>query len=142
MQTPRMLSSVRTAAPVLTDAGVGVGVLLDNGEHIGADAVAWTTGFRVPARRPPAGAGRPGRRAGGGRAPVGGRARPGGPGVARGAPLTGQRPGRRAGGGSLFRPVPGSRALSNSSTVPSTGCQNTPGRRRVPAALSFRNRSA
>ena len=26
MQTPRMLSSVRTAAPVLTDAGVGVGV--------------------------------------------------------------------------------------------------------------------
>ena len=26
MQTPRMLSTVREAAPVLTDAGVGVGV--------------------------------------------------------------------------------------------------------------------
>jgi NADH dehydrogenase len=25
------------------------GLLLDNGEHVGADAVAWTTGFRVPA---------------------------------------------------------------------------------------------
>jgi NADH dehydrogenase len=25
------------------------GLLLENGEHVGADAVAWTTGFRVPA---------------------------------------------------------------------------------------------
>jgi NADH dehydrogenase FAD-containing subunit len=25
------------------------GLLLDNGEHVGADTVAWTTGFRVPA---------------------------------------------------------------------------------------------
>jgi hypothetical protein len=36
MQTPRMLSTVRKAAPVLTDAGVGVGVA------VGLLATSWT----------------------------------------------------------------------------------------------------